>query len=207
MFLAGILVLASLFVPLWGMTITGDLVWEEQELGEMTLKLNADYYDVSVNMTIDVDDESVSEGINIPYANLNYTEDAGDWLFGDANETLPADTWTQYIYPIMLIMSIFTGIIMLVLAFVTPKSQKWIIWLMLIIAIISVIYFWYSWDLYLSHLDMNFFSETGALLDLPTGVTVSGNPGWGFYLIIAGTILAIVSAIRTRVELFAKPVE
>lgn len=56
----------------------------------------------------------------------------------------------------------------------------------------SIIYFYYVWGQYLTAIDMRFFFEKGANLDLATMV-ISGNPSWGLFGLFGGMGLAFYS--------------
>jgi len=205
MLVAGVLAIASLLLPLWTLTMTAPLEYEGEDVGNAEFVLNAGHFDVNLSMSFTVEDDNateLTESVSINYADLNYTENAEDWLFPDSENVtvLPADAVTQYIYPVTLAFTFISGIMMLGIAFMTPK--RWLLWLMVIFIIVAILYFWYAWDLFLSHLQLKFLMEDGALMELPTGSVVSGNPALGYILMIGSAILMFLSIYRTRKELF-----
>lgn len=190
---AGILLIASIFLPLWSLSMTGEITIDDEPLGNAYANVTATNFNVNVSMKFVVGEETASEYTSIQYTDLNYSTDVEEWIFASPNTTIPADAVTRYIYPIVPVISIIGGIGIIMLAFVDiKKSNRWIAILLIILAILPALYFWYSWNTYLGHANLTFFQESGSLLDLPTGIVVSGNPGLGWWLLLIGAIMSVI---------------
>lgn len=191
--LAGIMAIASVFLSLWSLNITGEIEIDDEPLGQAYGNVTVSHFNVNVSLKFIVGDENATSYTTIQYTNLNYSANTTEWIFTSVEDTVPADTMTRYIYPVLPVTSIISGACLILLAFTNIKEKrKWLAIILIMLAIIPTLYFWYSWNTYLGHANLSFFNESGTLLDLPTGVAVSGNPALGFWLLLFSSILSVI---------------
>lgn len=78
------------------------------------------------------------------------------------------------------------------------KARKWLAITTILSIITAFMGFWIIWDSYLDTQNMSFFFENGE--NIMVGDTeVSGNPSWGFFLLIS-SLIPLVYAMRNDIN-------